>query len=68
MPSDRRPVLVRFSDELLSELDQLSADFGVSRSRIVAALVEANFDQLVSLSCALGLKKGCRRVSPKKSK
>lgn len=63
MPSDRRCVLVRFSDEILLELDRLSADFGVSRSAIVAALVESNFDELSKLASLMGGLKGRRRVS-----
>ena len=63
MPSDRRCVLVRFSDEILLELDRLSVDFGVSRSAIVAALVESNSDELPKLASLMGGLKGGRRVS-----
>jgi len=45
------------------ELDRLSVDFGVSRSAIVAALVESNSDELSKLASLMGGLKGGRRVS-----
>lgn len=47
MPSNRRCVLVRLSDDALNNLDAVSEFFGVSRSAIIAAIVEAR-PQLVS--------------------
>ena len=46
MPSDRRCVWVRPSDRVLSALDAAVKESGVSRSVIVAVLLERHADEL----------------------
>ena len=50
MPSKRRCIFVRLSDDLLDRLDALVLESGRSRSLLISELVLADFDRLVELT------------------